>query len=105
MPVQPSESIEWKLTAHTSAKFANLCTVAGLLTWITICWAFIRFRKALQVQGLTEENKWFRSPFQPYVAWTTMMFFSILTVFNGFEVFMKGKWNISDFLVAYIGVL
>jgi amino acid transporter len=75
------------------------------LTWITICWAFIRFRKALQAQGLAEENKWFRSPFQPYVAWVSLVFFSIVTIFNGFEVFMKGKWNISDFLVAYIGIV
>lgn len=85
-------------------QFANLTTVAGLLTWISICFAFIRFRKARQVQGLMDQNPLFRSPFQPYLAWSSLVFFAILLVFNGFPVFMSGKWNISDFFVAYIGI-
>ncbi|KPI40602.1 putative proline-specific permease put4 [Cyphellophora attinorum] len=84
--------------------FANLVTVASMLTWISICAAFIRFREAQKVQGLTDQNPWFRGPLQPYTAWATMIFFSVLTVFNGFEVFLEGHWNISDFLVAYIGI-
>ncbi|KAF7556250.1 hypothetical protein G7046_g6345 [Stylonectria norvegica] len=84
--------------------FANLTTVAGLITWIAICFAFIRFHKAQQVQGLTDQNIWFRSPFQPYLAWASLIFFAILLVFNGFPVFMSGKWNVSDFVVAYIGI-
>lgn len=85
-------------------QFANLVTVAGLLTWISICIAYIRFRKAQVVQGLTDKNPWYHGPFQPYTAWATMIFFAILTVFNGFEVFMAGRWKTADFLVAYIGI-
>jgi yeast amino acid transporter len=75
-----------------------------MLTWIALCVAFIRFRKAQKVQGLTDQNPWFTGPFQPYTAWATMIFFSVLTLFNGFEVFLHGRWNVSDFLVAYIGL-
>lgn len=85
-------------------QFANLTTVAGLLTWISICYAFTRFHKAQQLQGLADENPWFRSPFQPYLAWSSLTFFAVLLIFNGFPVFMSGKWNVSDFLVSYIGL-
>ncbi|KAF3388095.1 putative proline-specific permease put4 [Talaromyces pinophilus] len=83
--------------------FANLTTVASLITWMSICYAFTRFRAALHAQGMSTENIWFRSPFQPYLAWTCLIFFAIVSFFNGFSVFMKGNWSVSSFLVAYIG--
>jgi hypothetical protein len=33
-----------------------------------------------------------------------MIFFSILTLFNGFQVSMAGNWNVPDFIVSYIGL-
>lgn len=89
------------------AQFANLVTVASMLTWISLCIAFIRFRKAQSLQNVSSEDpayKAYRPRFQPYIAWTTMIFFSILVIFNGFEVFMNGNWNVNDFLVHYIGI-
>lgn len=88
----------------TDFQFANLITTACLWAWMSICIAFIRFRKAQIAQGITETDLGFRSPFQPYLAWSTLVFFTIILIFNGFEVFLKGNWNINDFLVAYIGI-
>lgn len=45
-----------------------------------------------------------KSPGQPYTAWSCLTFFAIVTFFNGFAVFMKGNWRVSDFVTAYIGI-
>jgi len=33
-----------------------------------------------------------------------LIFFVIVVFFNGFSVFTKGKWNVQNFVVAYIGM-
>lgn len=84
--------------------FANIVTIANLFTWCCICVAYIQFHKALKVQGVDRKTLIFRSRFQPYTAWFGLIFFSIIILFNGWKVFCHGQWNVSDFLVAYIGV-
>lgn len=84
--------------------FQNLTTVAGLFTWASICYTYTRFHKALKAQGVDRNTLVFKSPFQPYLAWMAFTFFSIIIFFNGFNVFVHGHWNVSDFLAAYIGI-
>jgi len=45
-----------------------------------------------------------KSPFQPYLAWISLIFFSIIVIFNGWEVFTKGGWSTTNFIIAYIGI-
>jgi yeast amino acid transporter len=71
---------------------------------VSICIAFLRFRKAQQVQGFDQREVGFKSRFQPYAAWFTLIFFTVILIFNGFPVFLKGRWSVDDFLVAYIGI-
>jgi yeast amino acid transporter len=59
--------------------FYNLTAVSGLITWI-------------------------ESPWQPYLAWFSLLFFTAVILVNGFAVFIHGNWNTSSFLVAYIGI-
>lgn len=82
--------------------FQNLTTVANTLTWISICIAYIRFRKALDAQGVSRETLHYKAPLQPYSCWFTLCFFSIVVLFNGFPAFCP--WNTSKFLTAYLGV-
>jgi amino acid transporter len=84
--------------------FANIVTVANLFTWCVICVAYIRFKKALEAQGVDRNTLIFKSPFQPFTAWFGLIYFSIIIIFNGFAVFTRGMWNVQDFLVAYIGI-
>ncbi|KAI9826420.1 MAG: hypothetical protein M1819_007383 [Sarea resinae] len=84
--------------------FQNLTTIASLFTWMSICIAYLRFRSALKAQGVDRNSLVFKSPLQPFTAWFALSFFAIITLFNGFAVFTKGNWNVSDFLVAYIGI-
>jgi amino acid transporter len=66
--------------------------------------AYIRFHAALKAQGVDRDTMVFKSPYQPYLGWAALIYFSMIILFNGFGVFIHGQWNISDFLVDYIGV-
>ena len=49
--------------------FANMTSVAGLLTWGGICVTFIRFYAGMKAQGIDRAKLPFASRFQPYAAW------------------------------------
>lgn len=82
----------------------NLTTIAQLFTWCSILIAYIRFRAACNAQGVDPASLPMRSRFQPYVAYATLFFFVIIILFQGFAVFTKGAWSVTDFLTAYIGI-
>lgn len=88
--------------------FQTLTTITSLFTWMSICVAYIRFRAALAAQGVDRNTLIFKSRFQPYCAWAALVFFAIITIFNGFAVFTKNttdggsNWNVQDFVTAYV---
>ncbi|RFU29133.1 hypothetical protein B7463_g7206, partial [Scytalidium lignicola] len=87
--------------------FQNLTTIASLFTWCSICIAYIQFYKALAAQGIDRNTLVFRSRFQPYTAWFSLVYFAIIIIFNGFNVFVgknQSHWDVSTFLAAYIGI-
>ena len=71
---------------------------------MSVCVAFIQFQKALKAQGVDRDTLIFKSPFQPYLAWGALIFFSMIILFNGFHVFLYGSWTINDFITAYVGI-
>lgn len=77
-PGGPSAAFTW---------FQNLTTIASLFTWCSICIAYIQFYKALKAQGVDRNTLTFKSHFQPYTAWASLSYFSVIIVFNGFHVF------------------
>lgn len=81
---------------------ANLGTLVALTSWMAICVTYLRFYAALKAQGVDRDQMVFKSPFQPYLAWSTLIFFSVLTFFNGFYSFMP--WNVETFITTYIGL-
>jgi amino acid transporter len=87
--------------------FQNLTTIASLFTWCSICIAYLQFHKALKAQGVDRNTLVFRSKFQPFTAWFALIYFAIIIIFNGFDVFVgehHSHWNVTDFLAAYIGI-
>ncbi|WWC88923.1 uncharacterized protein L201_003838 [Kwoniella dendrophila CBS 6074] len=80
---------------------SNLSALSSLVAWISICICYIRFKKALKVQGIDRHNLTFRSWFQPYLAWFCVIFFSIILIFNGFASFIGG-FSVSDFFASYV---
>lgn len=109
----PAEAFNWILV---------LSTLAGLLAWMTLCIAYIRFYRGVQVQGIDRSTFPYRGRFQPYTAWFgTIGSLSefllapcvcsracanpiVIILFSGFSVFLKGNWSVSDFIANYIGL-
>ncbi|KAH7068063.1 amino-acid permease inda1 [Paraphoma chrysanthemicola] len=88
--------------------FQNLTTIAQLFTWNSILIAYLGFRKALAAQGVDRSTLVFRAKYQPYIAYTAIVYFTLIIVFNGFKVFTQTPWGpdqLTSFFTAYIGVL
>lgn len=85
--------------------FSSLVTIAYLLTWTSICFAYTRFRRALIHNQINRATLPFKSPGQPYIAWGGLTYFVIILIFNGFPVFTHGNWNVLNFVSAYIGLM
>jgi len=83
--------------------FQNIVTVAQLFTWVSIGYCYIRFYHALKAQGIDRNTLVFKSPFQPYLGWGTVIFFSIVIIFSGFGTFIGG-FQVQDFVAAYVGI-
>ncbi|EEH21332.1 hypothetical protein PABG_03563 [Paracoccidioides brasiliensis Pb03] len=83
--------------------FQNLTTVASLFTWVSISVACIRFHHAIKAQGVDRSSMVFRAPWQPIPAYFSLVFFSIIIVFNGFDAFAP-EFKVQSFLTAYLGV-
>jgi yeast amino acid transporter len=79
----------------------NISTISGFLAWIICLTTYLRFRSALQFQGLLHTRHYI-SRFQPYTTYFVLFFMILLTLTNGFQVFFPKNWSASSFLAAYI---
>lgn len=64
--------------------FQNIASLSGLLTWWSVLIAYLKFYYALQAQNILRDTLPFKSPLQPYLAWASLVYFSIIVLFNGF---------------------
>ncbi len=60
-----------------------------------------RFRKALTYHSVLEQRP-YKTVFQPYMTYFTLVFLIILTLTNGFQIFFPGNFSAANFLAAYI---
>ncbi|KAL2021585.1 hypothetical protein VTK56DRAFT_6938 [Thermocarpiscus australiensis] len=81
--------------------FTNISTISGFIAWIVDMITYLRFRAALTAQGLMGTLP-FKTVGQPYLTWFNLLIVSLLTLTNGFQVFVPSRWNYQDFLAAYI---
>lgn len=85
--------------------FSNMAAMAGLLTWFGICVTYIRFRAGWHAQGLDRNLLPFRSSLQPYAAWYCLVMISIILIFGGFSVFLRGNWDTAVFVTNYMPIM
>ncbi|KAM9906708.1 hypothetical protein OXX69_006693 [Metschnikowia pulcherrima] len=78
---------------------ANITTISGFIAWIFVPFAYIRWRKAIAIQGL-EDRVPYKTILQPYGAWYVLILNVIITITNGYAVFFD--FNASSFVAAYI---
>ncbi|GFZ52248.1 hypothetical protein JCM24511_10021 [Saitozyma sp. JCM 24511] len=82
----------------------HLTALSGILVWCTIACTYIRFKKGLDAQGIDRTKFIYWNRFQPFPAIWTIFWCCIVLLFNGWTVFTRGNWNVSNFLVAYINL-
>ncbi|KKA26310.1 hypothetical protein TD95_001759 [Thielaviopsis punctulata] len=81
--------------------FTNISTISGYIAWIVVLITYIRFRKAMAFNNMLDARP-FITPFQPWATYFVTAMIVLLTLTNGFHIFIHGNWNVSDFLAAYI---
>lgn len=83
--------------------FLNITAVAGLITWSNISLTHVMFMKALKAQNIPRSTLPFIAPLQPYLTYYGLFFNVLITLTQGFTVFMD--WSTSGFFVAYISLI
>ncbi|KAM9940108.1 hypothetical protein OXX80_000430 [Metschnikowia pulcherrima] len=88
-------------SAQVFTWLTNLTTISGFIAWIFATIAYLRWRKGVSVQGLSDRVP-YRTILQPFGAWFVLIFITIVTITNGYAVFFD--FNAPDFLAAYITI-
>lgn len=84
--------------------FVNVVSICGVLTWISILITYIRFDKAVKAQGIDKSTFAYQSPFQPYGAYFSLFFCSLLALVKNYSVFLHNKFDYKNFVTGYIGL-
>ncbi|KAF5368348.1 hypothetical protein D9758_002428 [Tetrapyrgos nigripes] len=85
--------------------FANMTSVAGLMTWFGISVTYLRFYAGMKAQGIDRSTLPFASKLQPYAAWYSMIACFVICFFSGWSVFLKGKWDTATFVTNYLPLI
>lgn len=82
---------------------SNLSALSSLIAWTCICLCYVRFKGALDAQGVDRRNLPLRGWGQPYLAYACIFMFTLILFFNGFASFL-GSFSAADFLASYITI-
>ncbi|KAJ6562656.1 amino acid permease/ SLC12A domain-containing protein [Mycena capillaripes] len=83
---------------------SNLTSILGFCTWAIISLTYIRFYHGMKAQGIDRTAFVYWNRFQPYPAYWALIWSILIIFFNGWSVFIKGDWDVSDFIIAYINL-
>ncbi|KAI9857439.1 MAG: hypothetical protein M1824_004847 [Vezdaea acicularis] len=86
--------------------FVNLVTASQLINFSVMTFTFIRFKKALEAQGIDRNTLPHKGFWQPFTAYYALAGTFIMTFVGGYTVFWPGPWDVPTFLFSYtmIGV-
>lgn len=82
---------------------SNLSALSSLIAWTCICMCYVRFKGALDAQGVDRRNLPLRGYCQPFMAYICIFFFILILFFNGFASFLGG-FSVADFFASYITI-
>ncbi|KAI1804167.1 amino acid permease/ SLC12A domain-containing protein [Daldinia bambusicola] len=85
--------------------FVSIINTAAFISWVCCCIIYFRFKKACAAQGILDSDLPYTSVLQPWAAWVAVVAFGAFGLLNGFSVFFPNRFNASDFLTAYIGII
>lgn len=67
--------------------FANMTSVAGLMTWFGIAVTYLRFYAGTKAQGMDRTKLPYYSKLQPYAAWYAAIFCPLICLVCFFAVY------------------
>ena len=98
--------------------FLKLTSSAVLVSWGVICFNHIRLHQALKAQGISRHElpwtNWWTRKFSKlsiysitnsilaYSSWFAMITCIIFLFTGGFAVFIKGNWDVANFISSYL---
>jgi len=66
-----------------------------------MCFTYLKFKKALEVQGISRDSLPHKSFWQPYGTYYALVMCFIFTFVGGYTVFLPGFWDVPTFLFSY----
>lgn len=81
--------------------FVSLVTASQLINFSVMCYTFLRFKKALEAQGMSRDTLPYKGIMQPYAAYYGLTGTFIMTFVSGYTVFLPGMWDVPSFLFSY----
>ncbi|KAK4051335.1 hypothetical protein OIV83_002819 [Microbotryomycetes sp. JL201] len=81
--------------------FINCSTSAQLVTWLAMSVTYLRWRKAMAVQGYDRNSLPYKSRWLPWGTYFAMFVVGVVTFTVGYANFLKGGWSTADFIFSY----
>lgn len=82
----------------------DLVAVAVLVDWLVICIVYLRFYYGMKKQNISRSELPWAAPLQPYLAWTSLIIFSLLLLTGGYVTFLHGHWDTETFISSYFNI-
>ncbi|KAI8692480.1 AA-permease domain-containing protein [Fusarium sp. Ph1] len=83
---------------------SNLSGVGALIIWASVCYTYLRFYYCLKYNGIDRNTLPYKSPMQPFLAYFSVSFCTIVAIFNGFDAFFPGRFSAKTFIPPYINI-
>jgi amino acid transporter len=82
----------------------QLVSAASLVHWINIEVIYLRFFYGCKKQKISRTELPWKSPFQPYAAWISLVSFTTILLTGGFYVFIEDNWSPQTFVSSYFNI-
>ncbi|KAI4764410.1 amino acid permease-like protein [Aureobasidium sp. EXF-3400] len=82
----------------------DLVSVAAMVDWMVICLVYLRFYYSMKKQNISRSELPWAAPFQPYLAWVSLVSFGILLLTGGYVSFLHGHWSVETFISSYFNI-
>lgn len=81
--------------------FIGISTATQLVTWIAMSITYLCWRRACRAQGVDRDSLPYKSRWLPYGTYFALPAAIIVTLTNGYDVFLNGGWDTATFIFAY----
>ncbi|KAI4290547.1 MAG: hypothetical protein L6R35_000160 [Caloplaca aegaea] len=88
-------------TATVLRWFVSIITASQLINFAVITFTYTRFKKAWEAQGHSRDDLPYKGWYQPFLAWYAFCGCIVMILMNGFTVFIRGNWQITNFFFCY----